>query len=237
MSELLLAAFGIKNTNRTAASPSPPSLRGKSVDLCLNPWIWWNDDKSGQMSGQERQRRTEPCSSAQHSGSSGYICSVMWSDSKEINKITQLGPECYSISQLSDVFRFLPRRQNNTVFTFDYAAAETAQERRAWTTTLYCIRDWRGWHSYPCWWRQRETQLIPFFSIYFIPLCPCHIPLRHIYLNYDIFLCKVCCSFLKSKKMYYSLCSTGVGFLEGSGSLSALCAACFECHHREEASV
>lgn len=98
-----------------ALPPSPPTSGVKSAQPPLNPRIWGSDSKSSQSSGRERQRRTPPSFSAQHSGSPGYICSAMCSDAKKW--MTQTGPKCYSISLLSDGYKFLPCRQNNTTFS------------------------------------------------------------------------------------------------------------------------
>lgn len=67
-------------------------------------------------------------------------------------------------------------------------------------------------------------------SIYFIPLCPCHGLLHHMYLDYDISLRKMCGSSLKSNKMYYLLFSKGAGILEGPELLPAPCGMCSEYH-------
>lgn len=90
--------FEITDTNNPVASFFAfPRSKGEKC-IFEDPRIRRNDNKSRRLSTQRRQRRASLCLSARHSGSPGYICSVMWSDSNQMNKkkknkITQPGPK------------------------------------------------------------------------------------------------------------------------------------------------
>lgn len=166
-----------------------------------------DDNKSGGLWGWERQRRASSCLSSPHSGSLGY--SVTRSHSGE-RRVTETDPKCNSIPQLCFVSNPVPADRLIRCFHIQLYSSwnRSARDRR---NEWCCVEDSREQQlSLRCK-QRRETQLMPLFSIYPVPMWPSCIT------NIWIMMfspAKGGAPSLKSNTMFYLLFSEGVGILE-----------------------